>query len=505
MSDLELTKALVFREGKVQRLADADRLTVGAGIEPAETAQGKPASIAVGASLQFDLTAGGLPQHQVKNAELLLNRLASAPNSLSSYGKLYALADEDADTTSTSKLFFLDDEGTSHFLQNDGLLELTEPAQGSLLVDFDPSLPVMRSILLTKATDFATVAASLKPGRAVSLRVKNNTAEALDVTFPLNGDAQRWTWLGGTTPTTIPAGQESILSLVSLGTTNDSILAGFSYNDSEQVTGQGTPDYLAVFENARDIRSAFLYLYEEDTNSDSVADYTRLGIGRAFGPETTSDNQPTGLITPAASLHVHSNKAGAEEAIAKFQSTNAAFKLFALNAAPEGVVTGSAGDLASDSTNGSLYFKSAGTDTNTGWQQLAFETKFFTVNAGSALAANEACFFVDNANDIVDQAKANATSASKYKEARFAGLVASVVSGKAEIRMSGLFAGASFVSGSVLKAGDPVYLSKTAGKLTNDVSGFVAGDVVAEIGVISKAISSTSADVVIQPKAVVVL
>lgn len=499
----ELNKALVFQDGKVQRVADATRLTVGAGIEPAETAQGKPAAIAIGAGLQFDLV-NGLPQHQIKNAELLLNSLAAAPQSISDYGKLYSLVDDSVSPSSTSKLFFLDDTGTSHFLQNDGLAQLDEPATGSLLLDFDPALPVMRTIEVTKATDFATVAASLKPGRAISLHVKNMSAETLDITFPLNGDTQRWTWLGGTVPTTIPSGQESILSLVSLGTSDDGILAAFSYNDSEQLTGQGTPDYLAVFENQRDLRSTFLYLYEEDENSDQVADYTRLGIGRAFGPETTADNQPTGLIVPKSSLHVHSNKAGAAEAIAKFESTDAAFKMFALAASPEGAVTGSLGDIASDSTNGSLYFKSSGTDTNTGWQQLAFETQFFTVNSGSALAVGEACYFVNAANDIVDQASA-VTGGAPYKKARFAGMVVSIVNGKAEVRMSGVYKNALFAGSLTLAAGDPVFLSKVSGKLTNDVSGFVSGDVVVEVGIISKVTSNTVADMVIQPKAIVVL
>lgn len=505
----ELNKALVFQDGKVQRVGDATRLTIGAGIEPAEAAGGKPPSIAVGAGLEFDLNAG-IPQHQIKNAELLLNRLSAPPSHLASYGKFYALADNAETATSTSKLFFLDDAGTSHFLQNDGLSTITEPATGSLYVDFDPALPVMRTVILTKATDFASTAGSLKPGRAVSLHIKNDSAEEIEVTFPLNGDAQRWTWLGGTAPTVIPAGQESILSLVSLGTSEDNVLAAFSYNDSEQITGSGTPDYLAVFENQRDIRSAFLYLYEEDDNSDDVADYTRLGIGRAFGPTLQEDGTtPTGLISPAASLHVHSNKAGAAEAIAKLQSTDAAFKMFALNASPEGVVTGSLGDIASDSTNGSLYFKSSGGDSNTGWQQLATATHFFTVSG--ALAVGEACYFVDNSNDTVAQASA-AAQAAPYKQARFAGIVVAIVGGKAEVRMSGVYEGASFAGGLTLRAGDPVFLSTVSGKLTNDVSAFTEGQIVAEVGVISRATlvdpqvpGVYSVDVVIQPKNIVVL
>lgn len=504
---VELNKALIFQDGKVQRVADTDRLTIGAGIEPAEVAGQKPASIAVGAGLQFDLSADNAPQHQIKNAELLLNRLSGAPTNLANYGKFYALADDAVGTTSTSKLFFLDDTGTSHFLQNDGLSTITEPVTGPLEVDFDPALPVMRTVTLTKATDFATVAASLKPGRAVSLHVQNASADAIEVTFPLNGDAQRWTWLGGTTPTTIPAGQSSILSLVSLGSSDDSILAAFSYDDSEQITGSGTPDYLAVFENQRDIRSAFLYLFEEDENSDGVADYTRLGIGSAFGPETDANNDPTGLITPVASLHVHSGKEGITEAIAKFQSTDAGFKLFALDEAPEGVVTGSAGDLASDSTNGSLYFKSSGTDTSTGWQQIAFESQFFNVLVGTELAAGEACYFAGSANDTVGKASA-VTSGSPYKEARFAGFaVAASAGGRVELRMSGLFENAVFAAGLTLAAGDPVFLSKTSGKLTNDVSAFGESDVVAEIGVITSVANPNSqlADVLIQPKTIVVL
>jgi hypothetical protein len=82
-------------------------------------------------------------------------------------------------------------------------------------------------------------------------------------------------------------------------------------------------------------------------------------------------------------------------------------------------------------------------------------------------------------------------------------------SSKVEVQTSGIFEGAQFVTtGSGLtraSVGKPAYLSLSSGQLTTDVSGLAEGDVVAEIGVISKYISATQADVVIQPKAPVVL
>ena len=115
----------------------------------------------------------------------------------------------------------------------------------------------------------------------------------------------------------------------------------------------------------------------------------------------------------------------------------------------------------------------------------------------------------DNGATKVHQATADAVAANNYQEARFFGLVVRTLSSdstKVEVQTSGIFEGAKFVAGvTAADVGKPAYLSLSSGQLTTDVSGLAEGDVVAEIGVISKYISATNADVVIQPKAPVVL
>lgn len=465
----EINKALVFKDGKVQRIKDDQALEVGVGLKMQEA--------------------------------------GAAPSAEDAFGKLYSLSTEG---TSSTTLYFMDDAGTSHYLQPDGIEELTEPQDGQFAVNFDPGLPSMRTVVLTQATDFSSVESTLQAGRSVALHIKNNTESDIEITFPSNIDAEgaevsRWTWLGGTTPTVIPANTDSILSLVSLGTTEDDMLAAFSYDDSEQVTGQGTPDYLAVFENPRDIRSAFLYLYEDDPDIDGVNEVTRLGIGKGFGPEFEEDGTtPTQLTPPEVSLHVASNQPQTE-AILKLQSNDDAFKMFALNNAPEGAIAGDIGDIAVDGTNGSVYFKSSFSEENptTGWVRFATDTQTYAVQG--TLLANEVAYFVNGSNNTVARATALATANDNFVEARVAGLVVAVVNGEAQVQTDGVFKNAAFETGLTLAAGQPVYLSKTAGKLTNSVTDLGENEVVAEIGIIVNVSSNLAADVLIQPKPIVVL
>ena len=480
----EGTKALIFKDGKqIGRVADGDLLEVGSGIK--------------------------------------IQELPSAPAQEADFGHLYSLETTGTGSSSSNTLFYQDDTGQSHYLQLDGLDTLVVAANGAISVDFDPSKAPIRTLSTGSVTSgtlsFSTYLSSLAAGRSLSLRIKNDLQEDLDLSFPVdNSDVQQWTWLGGTHPTTLPAGQVAVLSLICYGTDENSILAAFSYDDSQQITGQGTPDYVAVFERDRDIRSVAMYFYEEDANNDTEDgyEYNRVGLGKVFGPTTDDQNQSTGLILPEVSLHVHSNKNAADEAILKLQNNEADFKFFAVNASPEGTVEGSLGDIASDSTNGKLYFKSADDGQNTGWVHLNNSTQVFTKVTGSSLAAAEACYMLnDNGAVKVHQATADAVAANNYQEARFLGLVVrtlSTDSTKVEVQTSGIFESAKFATGSGLTAasvGKPAYLSLSSGQLTTDVSSLAEGDVVAEIGVISKFVSAVPllADVVIQPKAPVVL
>lgn len=53
---------------------------------------------------------------------------------------------------------------------------------------------------------------------------------------------------------------------------------------------------------------------------------------------------------------------------------------------------------------------------------------------------------------------------------------------------------ASFVPGLTLAIGEPIYVSKTSGKLTNDVAGYSAGDVIAEVGLLASVGTYNSGD-----------
>lgn len=528
----ENNKALIFKDGATvgqpsfRRIPDNVRLDVGEGIAPANNL----ADLALGANLKFDLV-NGLPSHKVYNAQLLVNSLSSVsdkPVAEEGFGKFYALDDTGS---SSSTLYYLDDVGQSHYLQLDGLDTLSIDPSGSIEVDFDPSKAPIRTVPTASVTSgtltFSTLLSSLKPGRSVSLRVKNDLQEDLELVYPTDDqNAQIWTWLGGTNPTVLPAGQVAVLSLLCYGDTESSILAAFSYDDSQQITGQGTPDYVAVFEQDRDIRSVKMYFYEEDTDTNTENGYeiNKVGLGYWFGPTTDDNNQDTGLITPAASLHVHSNQVQTEPVLKLQSGLNDAsnpitsnpgpsFKFFAVDGSPEGVVDGTLGDIASDSTNGNLYFKFADDGVSTGWARLTNQsTQVFTKKTGSLLVANQACYMLEESGAVVvEQATADAVAANNYREARFLGLVVRTLatdSTKVEVQTSGIFESAQFATGSGLTAssvGKPAYLSTSSGQLTTDVSSLPEGDVVAEIGVISKYISANQADVVIQPKAPVVL
>ncbi len=56
--------------------------------------------------------------------------------------------------------------------------------------------------------------------------------------------------------------------------------------------------------------------------------------------------------------------------ILELSNTGGDFQVFRDDASPEGVITGSIGDLTMDSTGGVLYIKNTGSASNTGWQSL---------------------------------------------------------------------------------------------------------------------------------------
>jgi hypothetical protein len=83
---------------------------------------------------------------------------------------------------------------------------------------------------------------------------------------------------------------------------------------------------------------------------------------------------------------------------------------------------------------------------------------------------------------------AGAASGTAIANARTVGIVHTIGGpGLGKVQLSGLYPTANFIAGLTLTAGDPVYLSLTSGKLSNDVSAFAPGNVVAEIGIVADA------------------
>lgn len=78
-----------------------------------------------------------------------------------------------------------------------------------------------------------------------------------------------------------------------------------------------------------------------------------------------------GTNTPSAQLDVYS-AATATFPLLTLENSDGNFQIFNASTTPEGLITGSHGDLAIDSTNGRMYIKQSGTSTNTGW--VAFAT-----------------------------------------------------------------------------------------------------------------------------------
>jgi hypothetical protein len=121
---------------------------------------------------------------------------------------------------------------------------------------------------------------------------------------------------------------------------------------------------------------------------------------------------------------------------------------------------------------------------------LPFNTTTNSVGVGEAAYAS--------ANSVVNKAVATTALPNTAR-------VVGIVSASGVVRVAGIASSASFITGLTLAAGQPVYLSKTAGKLTNDVIAFVTGDVVAELGIIVSYTSGDVADVLLQPKSITVL
>jgi hypothetical protein len=121
----------------------------------------------------------------------------------------------------------------------------------------------------------------------------------------------------------------------------------------------------------------------------------------------------------------------------------------------------------------------------------------------TGLTAGDVCYVSGN-NTLT---AANATAVGT---ANALGIVVVVGgAGTGTVRTQGIYANANFVSGLTLVAGQTAYLSKTAGKLTNDVSAYTTGNVYMPVGIITNVTTAGggngAADVAINPDLLIVV
>jgi hypothetical protein len=121
----------------------------------------------------------------------------------------------------------------------------------------------------------------------------------------------------------------------------------------------------------------------------------------------------------------------------------------------------------------------------------------------TGLTAGDVCYVSGN-NTLT---AANATAVGTANALGIVAVVGGAGTGK--VRTQGVYASANFVSGLTLVAGQTAYLSKTAGKLTNDVSAYTTGNVYMPVGVITNVTTAGggdgAADVAINPDLLIVV
>jgi len=254
-----------------------------------------------------------------------------------------------------------------------------------------------------------------------------------------------WKWLGGVTPTVLEANKVAILSLASFSNNDANVVASWSYDGSDVVTDVTASAPLASSGGAT-----------PNISLTGVVGVTNGGTGQSsyVNGELLIGNSTGNTLTKST-----------------------------LTAGSGVSITNGAGSITISSTGAAAPVIDL---TTTG------------------LTAGDVAYVASN--DTAGAAIATATST-----ARCAGFVSVVGgAGTGKVQVGNVYAGANFITGLTgLAAGQPVYLSKTAGKLTNDVSAFTTGDVVAEVGITTSVSSATggaaAASVLWQPKSITVL
>lgn len=350
--------ALVFSTAldSARRISETGTLVVGSGIEPgtgtALRAKGsltidKGASVGEGLTVRddlvFTLDTNGAVNSKIQNAYHLVKEEAAVPSTTAGYGQFYAKGGPE---------FYFLSQGKSYYMATSGSKAETEN-EGVVSISLDPSLPTIREVTIISDVEFQVT--DLGPGRSVSVKIVNNSTDTLLLTFPVTelGDPQ-WRWLGGVSPSSIPANESQIFSIICYNDdeANPDIIGAWSYADNQALTGSGTAGQIAVFQHPQDITSTSLFWYEDNTGA--VAEH-RLGLGRNFG---------TAADTPASTLHINS-QLGADRAVLTLQSDVGQTQVYVTDSAPLNLY-GSVGDLASyPGQDGFLYLRRS-----TGWQEV---------------------------------------------------------------------------------------------------------------------------------------
>jgi hypothetical protein len=138
-----------------------------------------------------------------------------------------------ANTASFGKLWASSADQTLHFYDNsiDYLVtpNTVDPLSyaASVILNFLPSLPPLKSVTLTGDITFTT--SNLLASRNISVRVVGDTVSR-NLVFPA------WKWLGGAVPTVLEANKTAILSLAAFSGADTGVIASWSYDGSDVVT-----------------------------------------------------------------------------------------------------------------------------------------------------------------------------------------------------------------------------------------------------------------------------
>lgn len=411
------------------------------------TALGVTGDVTVSANLKAD-------------GEFWIDGEAALPSGSAGYGKL-AMKDGD------SALYFVDPAGQAHYTMPDGLSSLGS-VSGSVSVDFDPAIPSYRTLTVAGALTFAS--ANLGAGRGVSIRLDNSAGITRALTFPGS-----WTWLSGSAPTQVEASKVGIVSLVAYGSADSDVVAAWSYSDSVGITGAGTAGQVAYFDGTRTITSEGGLAWDE-TND-------RLNIGAADN-STHSANLRVGGTAHIGGAAWFDGNVDLGDAAADTITVNGAMAL-ASGASFDGVLgtvtipeqfsIGTGNATSANVTAANLNTLTGGSDASSlhshasaGGVVVALNTAANSLAAGDVVCADPA------AASQVKKADADASQAS----ARVLGVVESA----GKVTLGGL-AASKFVGGlsPAPAIGEPVYLSQTAGVLTNVAP--TAG-AISEVGII---------------------